>query len=181
MNFHTLSQCDAWSLAISENGNVVASGPGTKLGTSSVNWYEIHGYIMCSIWSVVTLGQISLNRYLKAWWKYHFIAHAFLGTTITLLTIGGVTIMFSQMNWELSLNYKHTVAGFCTAVGVIILSIGGILSLCLRWYCNIKWSSRLILFLGKTHKFFAYFILLSAQLTMFFGFALYTKKVSPLY
>jgi hypothetical protein len=78
------------------------------------------------------------------------------------MTIGAVVLMFSQMNWELVLSYKHTVVGFIVGVGVLVLSIGGSLALCLRWYCNIKWSSRLILFLGKTHKYFAYFILLSA-------------------
>ena len=51
--------------------------------------YKAHGIIMYTAWSVISLIQITLNRYLRHQWRWKQLAHTILGTFSLLMTIVG--------------------------------------------------------------------------------------------
>ena len=77
---------------------------------------------------------------------------------------------------SISLKHFHTIIGFITMICIGALVIGGLISYLLRFFCLWSWRNNVVLTIGKIHKYFAFFILLATQVTMFAGFFLYKDK-----
>jgi hypothetical protein len=60
-----------------------------------VERYELHGGLMWGCWGALSLVMISMNRYLKLWWKYHYCLHATLGTLIMAITMFAGMLMIN--------------------------------------------------------------------------------------
>ena len=58
--------------------------------------YRAHGIIMYSAWSVISLIQITLNRYLRHQWRWKQLAHTIWGTFSLLMTIVGAYLSMKQ-------------------------------------------------------------------------------------
>ena len=61
------------------------------------------------------------------------------------------------------------------------LALGGVLASILHFYCACKWKGWVVTSQGAAHKYFAYLMIPVAHFTMFTGFILYTKRISPDY
>ena len=58
--------------------------------TPEANWIiPVHGYIMWSAWSVLSMIMIGTNRYLRHKWKWRQRCHTITGSIIALMTLTG--------------------------------------------------------------------------------------------
>lgn len=129
----------------------------------SSTWFnfKLHGWMMWSSWSVLSLVQFASNRYLKGtlYGKNMWI-HRLIGTTIML-----ITLVFGYAAWKY-LNYTFTKSWhpyfvFPILFGVPLVAIGGIIARsCMR---RSVWNTARALLIKKGHQIFGFFLIIFGQ------------------
>lgn len=104
--------------------------------------YIIHGAIMYSCWTVLSLLQIYLGRYLRHKWRWNTFVHSVIGSLILALTIFSLMITLSIQDFKISKSY-HTFFGLVSSGLIIIMISFGILTMILRSgkCCNMDWKT----------------------------------------
>ena len=142
--------------------------------------YKIHGIIMYTSWSILSLLQISLNRYLGHLWRWRLIAHSIVGTLALILTTYAAYDSISHAHIQIEKN-PHEIMGLVTLGVIGVMGTLGLTSAILRtgWCCNMDWKTSKLIFVTKMHKYFAYFLIVGSQATISSGIMnFYTFKGS---
>ena len=136
--------------------------------------FKAHGIIMYTAWSVISLIQITLNRYLRHQWRWKQLAHTILGTFTILMTSFGAYLSIKQEGIEVK-NNPHSQLAYITLGLVGFLGIMGLTSVILRsgYCCNMDWNTQRILLITKLHKYVAYFTIVFSQATVSSGVMTY--------
>ena len=142
MSFHYENK-EQLAVLIGSNGDVVLIED-REISDKS---YKAHGIIMYSAWSVISLIQITLNRYLRHQWRWKQLAHSILGTFSLLMTIVGAYLSIKQEGIEVA-NNPHSQLAYATLGLVAFFGIMGLTSVILRsgYCCNMDWKTQRIRF-----------------------------------
>ena len=133
----------------------------------SIDYFVIHGFVLWTVWGVISIIQISANRYMKgAYWESYLWIHRIAGTIMTLCTIFYATYAFWQCAW---VNYQgtHGKFAFPTLYCVSAIAIGGVLTRILLRRC--KWRTRDALCVKTLHRIFAYLLIIVGNGAVFTG------------
>ena len=114
-------------------------------------------------WAFIGLAQIYLNRYLRHKWRYSKIMHSLLGFFALALTVTAGLIALKTGGWTINQNLSlHAKLGFSTFVMGIVLMFGGMTANIVRLYVRMDWKSKRVIFVGKIHKYFGWFLVLGS-------------------
>ena len=120
-------------------------------------------------WSIISLGQIITNRYLKHYWKWHQYIHTVLGTLSGIITLASTIIVLKWLDWAFYFDHYHNVIGIVFMVLCQLLVMGGVFALVLRKYFAFEWKTKLLLKMSKIHVIFGYFMIFATQLAVTTG------------
>ena len=133
-------------------------------------------------WAFIGLAQIYLNRYLRHKWRYSKIMHSVLGFLALALIVTAALIALKTGGWTVSIDLSlHAILGFSTFVMGIVLMLGGMTANLIRLHVRMDWKTKRVIFVGKVHKYFGWFLVLGSQFvigTGFYNFYSYDGKDS---
>ena len=139
----------------------------------SETWFnfKIHGWMMWTAWSVLSLVQFASNRYLKGTlYGKHMWIHRIIGTAIML-----ITLIFGYYAWQ-KLSFKilpnwHSYFVFPIFFGVPLVAIGGIIT---RSYLRRSvWNTARALQIKRGHQIFGLLLILFGQAAVASGIYYY--------
>ena len=132
--------------------------------------YKTHGIIMYTIWSIVSLLQIFLNRYLRHFWRWKQALHTVIGILALICTAIGASFSLKQDGTYVD-NNPHTQLAYATLGCIGFLGLMGLSSIILRsgCICNMDWKTPWIIRITKLHKYAAYFTIMFSQVTISTG------------
>lgn len=82
-------------------------------------------------WTILSLVSVISNRYLKHYWRKRQLVHSIAGTVAGILTLSGLLIVISHLDWKLYPGYLHNCLGMIFTVLILFLVAGGVYALCL--------------------------------------------------
>ena len=129
----------------------------TESSSPSIDYFAIHGFVMWTSWGLLTIIQISANRYMKgAYWETYLWIHRIVGTVMTVCTIFYAVYAYWLCAW---VNYggTHGKYAFPTLYGVSLIAAGGILTRILLRRC--KWRTRDALMVKSIHRLSLHMVL----------------------
>ena len=143
-----------FKMTISSDG----SSSGGDTGGNHDLWYYIHGGLMWTSWTLIGVGQIYTNRYLKHYYTKHQLLHSIFGCMTLVFTTTAACIAFNLSGWAISTSL-HAICGMITGALGILLSFGGISALITRKLVNMDWQTARLLQMGRFHGIFGYVVI----------------------
>ena len=139
----------------------------------SLSWFnfKLHGWLMWTAWSVLSLVQFASNRYLKGtlYGKNMWI-HRMIGTTIMLITLVFGWAAYKYENYYIFDNW-HSKFVFIILFGVPFIAIGGIISR--SFLRRSVWNTSRALYIKKGHQIFGILFILVGQAAVTSGIYYY--------
>ena len=128
-----------------------------------------HGVIMYACWSVLSLVQLYLNRYLRHYWRYRQLLHSIIGTIMLICTIGSASLALVAVEQPLENMVAHKYAGIVTLTFASITGLLGIVRVLMPRCCDMRWKSHTLLKMKLAHKYLALLLIVGSQVTVSLG------------
>ena len=127
-------------------------------------------------WTLISLVQIYLTRYLKHRWRWNKLVHSILGVfSLTLLITAGFLALHAK-DWKIE-STLHAKAGLAMFIIGLVYMISGLAAIYVRLFQDIDWGkSKFVRYVGKVHKYFGIAVLIGMQFAMFTGVLYYSKN-----
>jgi hypothetical protein len=132
----------------------------------------LHGLIMWISWFVFGFVQIASNRWFMHLSKSLFAVHFISGLLIMAATIYCVFLLINQFG-GLYLSHIHNLIGFIVLCMVVLVSIGGIATTCVKR--NVTWNTSFIVRFKIFHRTFGFLIWLLGIFATCFGLKSYSE------
>ena len=131
----------------------------------------IHGYCLWAVWTFFGLFQISTNRYMKHRWENHLWMHRVSGAVALAATLFYAGYALYTIGFPLH-DDVHAPMGFTVLCSIFFIVISGVIA---RSRLNRATSNQAkIMIFKKFHRFAGYLMILTAQVTVFFGIYSYS-------
>ncbi|CDW80902.1 cytochrome b5-like heme steroid binding domain containing protein [Stylonychia lemnae] len=162
---------------VSNNGDILF-----QRDTSSTGWdyqlmAKVHGWFLWVAWSVLGFIQMSVNRYLKIYWKINMWIHRIVGTLIFILTVIMSIIGLRNHKYIFFGQYVHHILGFIVFFGITLLVAGGIITR--SRMVRLRWKTSTILIFKNIHKSYGYLMLCIGQAAVLTGVLHYNERHYP--
>ena len=155
-----------------------SSGTSTLKFARTDAWIK-HGLYVWVAWTIISLLQITTNRYMLHWIKSHQVLHTLFGLTSLSLTLYGGAIAFQARRMTVVVDV-HPIMGMISSTLALLLTLGGFTALMTRQCCKNEWKTARVLFLARIHKYFAYFLILWTQAAITTGLFIYHIRIRAL-
>ena len=163
MSFHHSNRRNL-DIYVMSNGKVsTAEAANNDLG------FAIHGLTMYLCWSILSIVQLFLNRYLRHYWRWKQGAHTIIGILSLCLTAYAVYQAYSSSHFHFG-HSVHAYAGLITCGLILVMAFLGLVSCVMRTHCcNMDWKSPRLVCFTKLHRYLAFAIIIGSQATVSFG------------
>ena len=133
-----------------------------------------HGILLWITWTLFSLIQVYLTRYLKHRWRWNKVVHTILGTLSLAVLIAAGFLSLNAKDFKVSSNL-HDKVGLTMLILGLIYMFSGLSSIYVRLYLDVNWGkSKVVRYVGKVHKYYGIAVLIGMQVAMFTGVRYYS-------
>lgn len=129
----------------------------------------LHGVLMWFTWTILALVQLGTSRYMKHYWRYSQMIHNTVGIFSGIISIASLIIILKSVHFQFYWAHWHNILG-TAFIGILFsLVLGGIFAITIKRFSNFEWQTKKMLKLASIHKYFAYFVIITVQITICTG------------
>lgn len=113
--------------------------------------YYDHGLALGLTWFLVLLVNLASVRWFSHLWNKSIVVHAVTGWLITGITLGYVWSLPNGLHIHFHISEPHKFIGTLYVILIIPIAFTGLCSLLARKF--VKWNTKVITLLRRTHKY----------------------------
>ena len=121
---------------------------------------KIHGAIMWFCWTILSLVQVTTNRYMIQHWQSRQLIHSVVGFVSFILTMAGFLIVMQSVSWSISYSV-HNILGLIFTFLSLAITVSGSFAIYLMQYGKIDINEVKLRGEVYRHKIFGYILIFS--------------------